>query len=43
MFTFSIYVFGKWSTYVNPLSAEELADKVAWAIDNEFPYQVKPV
>ena len=43
MFTFSIYVFGKWSTYADAVDAARCAELVAWAKDNEFSYVVTPV
>ena len=43
MFYFSIFVFGKLSTRVQPVDAIKLAELIAWARDNEWSYSVRAV
>ena len=43
MFTFSFFVFGKLSTYREPVTASRCAELVQWAVDNEWSYSVAMV
>jgi hypothetical protein len=43
MFYFSIFVFGKLSTRVQPVTQEELPALIAWAQDNDWSYSVRAV
>ncbi len=43
MFSFSFFVFGKLSTYCEPVDASRLAELVQWAIDNDWSYSIQVV